>query len=79
MSDDHLGQMPGIEHFIDLIPDAKQYRSMLYHIDIHIFDIKKGLNGQDGGEVSASPCPTNRLDGSQDVRGKDVRNASVLR
>ena len=41
MWDGHLGQMSGVEHHIDLMPDAKPHRSVPYRAGIRMGDIKK--------------------------------------
>ena len=41
MWDDHLGQVSGVEHHIDLVPKAKRHRSVPYRSGIRIRDIEK--------------------------------------
>ena len=39
--DGHLGEMSGVKHRIDLVPDAKTHRSYPYRAGIRICDIEK--------------------------------------
>ena len=41
MRDDHLDQMSGVENHIDIVPDAKPHKSVLYRAGIRMRDIEK--------------------------------------
>ena len=57
MWDGHLGQMAGVEHHIDLMPDAKPLRSVPYRAGIRMRDIEKAEVDKMVEQGVAVPAP----------------------